>query len=204
MKQFWDDLRRARNGVTELISEAFLQADHSLANECMDLDDILSNVIRRTADLFARHPAYQPQGKLRGHQKGVDVSKSVPGAGQASASNGREPGDYPKFHREDDKLVKIGWSVKKGKEYRHTCTIEDVIRLTSRIAEAGPGGKPVKLRPVLDSLDESLVNHQVYTVIDWLKSEGLLKHDGRGYVLEPVGDLAGVVEARFRQLAERG
>src|SRR4051812_19033174 len=149
MKQYWDDLRRARNGLTELISEAFLQADHELVHGCMDLDDLLSNVIRRTADLFARHPAYEPlaffEGKHRGRRKLATVSKRVPGAGRASASKECEPGAYPKFHREQDKLVKIGWSDRKGKEYRHTCTIGDVIRLTSRIAEAGPGGKPVKL-----------------------------------------------------------
>jgi hypothetical protein len=208
MKQFWDDLLRARAGLAELMSEAFNHSDHALLEECLDLDDLLANVFRRTGDLFARHQTYEPQrvneGGHRGHRKVATVVKRVTRAGPASVSNGLERGGYPKFHREQDRLVKIGCSGKNGKEYRHTCSIDDVIRLASRIAEVGSGGKPVKLRPVIDSLDEGLVNHQVYTAIDWLRTEGLLKHDGRGYVLESVGDLAGVVVARFQQLEERG
>src|SRR4051812_20295802 len=111
MKDFWNDLLRARAGLAELMSEAFNHSDHKLVDECLDLDNLLANVFRRTGDLFARHPAYETQlvieGSRKGHRKVARAVKRVTEAGPASATNGHERGGYPKFHREQDKLVKI-------------------------------------------------------------------------------------------------
>jgi hypothetical protein len=203
MKQFWEDLLRTKSGLTELISEAFTQSDHKLVDDGLVMDDLLAEALRRTTDLVARHPSYEPQGKRRGPRQGANVSKVTPTGVGESASVEREAGDYPKFHREADKLVKISCSGKRGKKYRHTCTIDDVIRLASRIAEASRGGEPVKLRSVVDSKENGLMNHQVYAAVDWLKAEGLLKHDERGYALEPMEDLPELIKARFRQLTDR-
>src|SRR4051794_10928936 len=132
MKQFWATLVQAKTELTKLISESFIQADHQLMDECCEWDADLSDLIRRSGDYFTRHPTYEARTFLTGNvspKKGRNklqgkkarIEKRLIGVEHEALSVARpKPGEYPKFLREHDKLVKIGWADKSGKEYRHT------------------------------------------------------------------------------------
>jgi hypothetical protein len=211
MKSFSDDMLKAKDQVTGFISEAWELGDLQLMDGISRVENLLSEIIRVTGDMRVRYAKYGgPRTELeemsgersRGPRKRARAAKRVTAADATAAPP--DPGEYPKFFREDDRLVKKDWSVAKGKVYRHTCSIDDAIRLAIRIEAAGRDGEPFKIREVLESLDKSMRNYQVYAVIDWLKKEGLLKYDERGYSLGSVEDLASEIGARFRQLPERG
>jgi hypothetical protein len=122
-------------------------------------------------------------------------------------AKGEEIGGYPKFIREDEKLVKIGWSPRKSKEYRHTCKFTDLLLFASRLSGETCAGGPAKLTeilPIKDSQGKFMDNCKIYTCLDWLQHTGLLKRHGkRGYAFEATVGLAGEIENRFRALPQR-
>jgi len=101
---------------------------------------------------------------------------------------------YPRFERDGDKLVKVGWSKKQKAEYEHRAGRETVIafirHLTSHVTE-GHVFTVENLLPVPDGSGGEVPTYQVYLALAWLKSEQAVEKKGRdGYVLRD-GSIAG-------------
>lgn len=99
-------------------------------------------------------------------------------------ANGREPDraqSYPRFEREDDKLVKIGWSEKEAREYEHRAPRESVFRVIEAIeSHAAARERPFTvddLRPPQETEPEP--SYQTYLTLAWLRSEGYVDRDGK-------------------------
>jgi hypothetical protein len=95
--------------------------------------------------------------------------------------------EYPRFVRSGERLVKIGWSKKRGAAYEHKVPREMVVRVARAISDTARPGKAftvesLPLSSVGAANDEPPV-YQAYVVIAWLRSLGALKKQGRdGYV----------------------
>jgi hypothetical protein len=113
--------------------------------------------------------------------------------------------EYPKFRREDDKLVKIGWSKSERSEYRHRVpryVAESVLAAISKI-DLGKGPFTVEeILPIPDPHGGAEVpQHQIYIAIAWLKAEGVLMQHGRdGYSLLVKGAPEKLLDERWAQL----
>ena len=193
IKQFRDDLFRANSSLNKLMLEASRHTEGGLMAELLDLNNRLSELQWRSGEILFNMP--KPEAPA------ADIGEKSPSTAEGETAAPRE--DYPKFFKADEKLVKIGRSDKKGREYRHACGFEAVKRLVSLLAASTADGRPIRVSDALDSMGGGITNSQIYTAVDWLQAAGLLKkHGKRGYSLEEVEDPIREVEARFRQLPE--
>ncbi|MGH8645815.1 MAG: hypothetical protein ACREX4_15675 [Gammaproteobacteria bacterium] len=96
-------------------------------------------------------------------------------------------GDYPRFERDGDRLVKVGWSKKSKDEYEHRAPRESVIAFVHHIASRVKDGQVFeveRLLPVLDAAGDEIPAYQVYMTLAWLRDTGTVEKKGRdGYVL---------------------
>jgi hypothetical protein len=112
---------------------------------------------------------------------------------------------YPRFLREGDQLVKVGWSRRLREEYQHKAPRRAVDLVVASIAKAGGNGKlikPEQVMPVHDAADLCDVPvYQVYVTLAWLKAAGLVTAHGRsGYSIRRGQDLAGAVKSAWNKL----
>lgn len=114
---------------------------------------------------------------------------------------------YPRFARREDQLVKVGWSKRQKSEYEHKAPHRAVLVLARTVAEAGKDGRIVQIKallPLRDSTDGSEIpDYQVYLVIAWWRSTGLLDQHGRqGYSIPKASQFYQAVESAWAKLIE--
>ncbi len=114
--------------------------------------------------------------------------------------------DYPRFFRSGDELMKVGWSKKKKKEYKHTAPRRLAVALTKAIVQAGGTESKVATAdffPIEDPKDHSEVpSYQTYIVLAWLVEAGIVeKHGRQGYTIPRPESLSDQVEDQWSSLA---
>lgn len=103
--------------------------------------------------------------------------------------------EYPRFERDGDKLVKIGWSKKHKDQYEHRAPREAVIGVARHLARQVKVGQVFEVEslfPVPDSANREIPAYQVYLTLAWLRTEGAVDKKGRdGHVLRDPSIAAG-------------
>lgn len=94
---------------------------------------------------------------------------------------------FPKFERDGERLVKIGWSKKNKSSYEHRATKEGVYAFVHHLVGSTTEDKVFlveDLLPVPDGADGGeLPAYQVYLILAWLRRSGSVEKKGRdGYV----------------------
>jgi hypothetical protein len=117
-------------------------------------------------------------------------------------------GQYPKFFRQGDQLVKIGWSRTTKGEYEHKASRRVVDALTAAIAMRSRNGKLFRvegLLPLKDLQDQrEIPSYQAYVALAWLKLGGMVKQHGRrGYSIRKSTRLSEAAVALWQQLPEK-
>lgn len=125
-------------------------------------------------------------------------------AGRSKTANA----DYPQFVREDESLVKIGWSKSKSKTYEHKAPRSVLRALVQALIRVGSGGERFTvdgLLPLKDTASSSEIpDYQTYLTLAWLRSVDLITQHGRqGYSLLPGKDLERESERFWGQLNTR-
>lgn len=113
----------------------------------------------------------------------------LPGPGSAGraakAPRRRRKDAYPKFRREGDNIVKIGWSKAGKKEYQHKAPKHVLDVLVTKLETLGKSGRTFTMEQVLplrDTDGNEVPPYQAYVWLAWLRSTGLVKQHGRkGY-----------------------
>lgn len=128
--------------------------------------------------------------------------------GSARARRGsRKNGEYPKFYRRGEQLVKVGWSKKERENYEHKAAlrvIETLVRAVERRSGNGRLFTAEELFPLRDSRDDSeFPGYQGYVALAWFKALGLVKPHGRsGYTATNQGHLLELVTTAWERLRE--
>ncbi len=115
---------------------------------------------------------------------------------------------YPKFLREGDNLVKIGWSPSEKAEYEHKSprkTLPLLILAFSKIGSNGRRFSMEKILPLIDPSDGNRVpDYQAYLCLAWLKNLGFLTQHGRqGYSLTTRAPIEPLIETHWAALPVR-
>jgi|SRR5208282_936622 len=115
-------------------------------------------------------------------------------------------GQYPRFVREGDNLVKIGWSKSQSAEYEHKSPKRLLAVLCESLTSAN--GKRImmdKVLPLEDPVTGSVFpDYQSYVCLAWLKFGGLVTQHGRqGYSLPKGIELEKSVETLWANLLSR-
>jgi len=115
-------------------------------------------------------------------------------------------GQYPRFVREGDNLVKIGWSKSQKAEYEHKSPKRVLAVLCDSLT--GANGKRIMMDKVLPLKDpvtgSAFPDYQSYVCLAWLRSAGLvIQHGRQGYSLPKGIEFEKSVEALWANLPTR-
>lgn len=93
---------------------------------------------------------------------------------------------YPRFGRNGESLVKIGWSKKSKAEYEHKAPVSLAHQLASVAAKVGAKGRVFSIEALSTALSgqESPPSYQHYVIVAWWRDAELIDQHGRkGYSL---------------------
>jgi hypothetical protein len=93
---------------------------------------------------------------------------------------------YPRFERDGDKMIKVGWSKKDGCEYEHRAPIEAITLTARRLSEtAGVLFTMDEILPISNEDGEEIPSYQVYLAVAWFRGLGVVVKKGKtGYVIQ--------------------
>jgi len=231
-------IRRAEGELRSLIAEATESSNYEdllvLAEWAKRLNGILSNntlpspldreernaTIAYNGDPSAstsvktkpRMPVVAPTNKVGSKRqaspaKQSSKAKAKKGSARTGAAKKNRPA-YPKFMRDGDHLVKIGWSKKEKAQYEHKSPKSVLGQLLESLLAAGREGHRFTTEDVLplyEAADGSEIpSYQAYLCLAWLRSESLIEQHGRqGYSLVKPDRLAASAEECWERLARR-
>ena len=168
--------------------------------------------LARMADGLARLAAQagsdsdSPSGSLLA-RSAPEVSRTSVAASRRGTSKTRR-GAYPKFERDSDKLVKIGWSKKRREEYEHRAPRSAVLAFMDhlfRVTEPGRTFAIDEILPAHDATGDELPGYQVYLVLAWLREMRAVEKRGRdGYVVTHPQPDGNAFDALWNETAARG
>ena len=110
------------------------------------------------------------------NQELSSAANSVP----TSRGNGRLPASgasYPRFEKEGERLVKIGWSKKDRAEYEHKAPYSAVVAVCTNLRQTAGAFAMEKVLPMQDRTGSDIPSYQVYLVVNWLRQLGLVERD---------------------------
>jgi hypothetical protein len=114
---------------------------------------------------------------------------------------------YPRFERNGDKLVKVGWSDRDQRAYEHRAPRAIVFQVCEALARRSARGRRFRMEEVLPELGElkdPIPSYQGYLTLAWLRSEGVIDRDGKdGYRVKNGALSDERIEKLWESLAER-
>jgi hypothetical protein len=148
--------------------------------------------------------------------KSLRVSSALPARGSSTQNGAKGPKQislakrgqrsYPVFFRQNDHVVRIAWSKREKKEYRHKADPSILKILAKSMAEKGSDGRVFtteQFLPIRDAQNSEVPNYQAYVGISLLKQAGLIDQHGRqGYSIPRLADFKDAVEAVWKKLPE--
>lgn len=151
----------------------------------------MADGLAQLAALNGADPASNPPGLTDSVRDAVPgtrepIQPAIP-PGKTARGNRKA---FPRFEREEDKLVKIAWSKKDRAEYEHKAPRQVVNLLIDSIkGRKGLGARFIAddIFPMKDQKTKKEVpSYQAYLALLWLVHEGVITKYGReGYALKP-------------------
>lgn len=183
--------------LRDLVSEAATAGDYGGVLQIAAWARTISELVKGTGKAL-QSATPRPTGKSNGKP-----SKQV---GHPTSRVPHSPKSYPLFFRHEDELVRLAWSKREKKEYRHKAPQSVLKALTKAIAEKGTDGRVFStdvILPIHGSGNSEVPNYQAYVGIALLKQTGLIDQHGRqGYSIPRPADFRESVEAVWRNLPE--
>ena len=114
---------------------------------------------------------------------------------------------YPQFGRDEDRLVKVGWSKKNQKEYEHRVPKDIVLAFVQHLGANVVPNKVFDVESLLPARDTSgneIPAYQVYVTLAWLRDSGVVEKKGRdGYILRKSAVVNGGIEKLWESVPTR-
>lgn len=206
MDTIWDAsqvLRRAEQSLRDLLAKAAASGHY---DDLMRLGDLA----RELATLAAKVEDSAPPENAAPVSPDVLPSTKLPetAAVRSPARVGLSRRSYPKFLRDGDTIIKLGWSKSAKAEYEHKAPKRILTNLLATLAKLGATKKRATMDDVLPLKDPvsgtEVPAYQAYLCLAWLRSVGIVTQHGRqGYSLAKKDDLSAHAEECWRQLATR-
>jgi hypothetical protein len=173
----------------------------------------IARVLEAVSAAIANDPSRAVPPEPRQAVEAPKSSKVIPNRGNgrskgSSAAKRKTPTRrYPRFERDGDKLVKVGWSKTAGAEYEHRAPLNAVRSFARHLRESvGAGSVFVveELMPVPISESEHIPAYQVYMALKWFQQIGAVEKKGRqGYLVRDASLSEVTVDNRWAALLSR-
>jgi hypothetical protein len=183
--------------LAELAAEATTSRDYENAGRILATVQALKRLTEQ----------YDAAPKSINPQNGISIAnaESKQEAKPTRVRGTNRLGEYPRFFKSGNRLVKVGWSKKDRTEYEHKCPRNVLSALISSFLSTRSNGKRFSMDDVLpltDPIDGSeLPTYQIYVALAWLKSIGLVEQHGRqGYSIRKGINLSAKVDDAWNSL----
>ncbi len=194
-------LRRLEQDLRVLVREAASTGDYesvmALTFWARSIASLIARRLEQATAVLAEADDVQLFPANRSRDKKASTARRKPAKGE-----------YPRFLRQANNLVKVGWSRRGKEEYEHKVS-EGIVMLIARgIAKAGLNGELTPTEKFLSAVTSEgaaeVPEYQVYVVLAWLRSLGLVtQHGRRGYTISQPNDLTPQVRSFWEQLPKK-
>lgn len=193
-------LRQTEEKLRGLVSQAAQAGDYPSVVRIAAWAQTVAGLAKSTSVAELTH---HPTALAR---KTKNLSETTPAA--SSRPSRTNQNGYPKFLRQGDDLIRIAWSKKEKREYRHKTPHAALKALANAIAAKGADGRVFSTDEFLPIHDPSesieVPNYQAYVGISFLKQVGLIDQHGRqGYSIPRAAELKDAVESFWKNLPDR-
>jgi hypothetical protein len=183
MKQAHGILRDAEVKLCELIPKALEGRRDEEAARLMELARLLADARCSRAASASGEPSEAAAPAAAEAPRGLKPERK-----RKAKIKRKKASPYPKFLREGNALLKLGWSRKSKTEYEHRAPREAVLAVAARVAEVATTMTRFTVEDLGDVRtaqgEQPISNCQVYLCIAWFRRAGLLvQHGRRGYSL---------------------
>jgi len=190
-------LRQAEAGLRGLVSAAASAGDYASVVKIAAWAKAIGDMAKGPATIAAPAGTGACAPAVRQRQK--------TGPKRAKVPKGRGPrAAYPRFFRQDEQLVRIAWSKREKKEYRHKAPYAVLQALAKTMSELGKDGRIFStddLLPIHDQDGNEVPSYQAYVGIALLKHALLLDQHGRqGYSIPKLTEFGDAVESLWQKL----
>ncbi len=200
-------LRETEANLNKMIERSLAEHNYNEVKEIAALADGVAVLLREKSPADA---ATQTILQVAERVKGQKSAHGVPAASRmrdtlasqptkatprrkSKAKAKAAPRGYPKFERDENRLVKLGWSKKNQKAYEHRVPRETLLSFIQHMTSVVNEGQVFEVESVLPAEDrngDTIPAYQVYVTLAWLRELGAVEKKGRdGYVLRD-GSLA--------------
>lgn len=178
-----DFIDAAEKQLRELIARAAADGDYGVISQLVEAAEGLrrtTKLLEGTETVRAEQPARQPE---------VDAQPAALASAAAAETVRKTTKEYPRFERQEDRLIKVGWSKKDRAEYEHRTDKDIALSVSLYLAEA-PKEKAFRMDDLLPiEIEEKEVPlYQAYLVLAWLRDRGLIGKQGKDGYQWLVGD----------------
>ena len=187
----------AERKLAELVAEALRQRDYASVQSLTAIAQRLAGA-QKMSPLGSELTA-QPQSSVDDLRPPAEVAGDwVP-----------ETKGYPRFHRDESQLVKIGYSKSERRTYEHRSPKEALDKLVTLLVRKGKAGAMFTTESLLPTAEPGMTGipiYQVYLCLGFLVRRGLVRRHGRaGYSIDGIEarDLPAAVRAAWETLPER-
>jgi hypothetical protein len=196
----------AVKAIGDLASKALKAGDYGAAADIARMLEAVSAATTRdlspTAPSEPRRASEPPKSSAATPRRGNGRSK-----GSSAAKRKTPTRKYPKFERDGDKLVKVGWSKKANDEYEHRAPRAAALAFVEHLASRTSVREIFEIEPLLpvpDGRGGELPSYQVYLALAWLRHAGAVQKKGRdGYVRASDPLDGSVFDTMWAQIPER-
>jgi hypothetical protein len=192
----------AENNLKKLLAETASGGNYSLVVQ-------LAGWAHSLSDLLSEITGADPEGSsVAVNAKAPDGTRSDVTEPLPAPQKKRRAGEYPRFFRNGETLVKIGWSKSEKAEYEHKAPLAVLTDLAAAISAAAIRKSNFVMEaiiPLKGSRDgNEIPSYQVYLCLAWLRAQGLVVQHGRqGYSIKPKIDLVSKAKDSFALLPEQ-
>lgn len=171
-------LSEAETSLHRLMEQGLKEHRYADVAQVADLADGLARLLRGEVLPTKRWLASTAPEATEAKRPATTTKKTEPRA---------EKREYPRFEREGDRLIKIGWSKKRREQYEHRAPRDAVLAFIRHLASHAQEGQVFAMEDVLPVPDFSggeVPAYQAYLTLAWLQHAGAVEKKGRdGYSL---------------------
>ena len=192
-------LKEAERRIRTLLQEAAAEGDYDAVAPLAGLAKQVGTMVEGRRAPSTRPSRPGPPKPKRRKVSAVKTTKKT----RKTNSRSKKRAGYPKFRREGDHLIKVGWSKTDKAEYEHRAPKAVVDALVAALVAEASEGSLVTMDAVLPLLEKDgteLPAYQAYLCLAWMRAEGLVDARGRkGYSIAEGVDLAADVDGRWNR-----
>jgi hypothetical protein len=208
-------MEAAERSLRGLMGDAAKEGDYNAVLQ-------IAGWAKSIGELLARSPSRGSSGGAAAHTAQGDIPDSAvvapraeqppipdaPPAAQPPARRISRAKDYPKFSRNGNVLVKLGWSKGQKAEYEHKAPFSVARDLATAICQATSKKRRFAMDAILplkNSGDgQEIPSYQAYACLGWLRHEGLvIQHGRQGYSVKPKTEVDIAIQELFKRLPEQ-